>query len=241
MWIQSRAIGDDFTQGVLFMSTLNVVPATEVAVEVMQDTPAVPPTSKIPFEVETAPQAEVTVLINFAKGFRSFNKSLTTEVKAAAIALKKAFAVKKGSRGKTLLVNGDEMYWSEFVKKHFDITPTRFNQIMDIEDAVPISVNGGRSGSGSSKPDLKELKQKIADLEESLQNFEEENDKLKADPIAAIVADWSTLPIDEVRDRYETARKNLTNAWYRAKREHKAASTSAVVEDDEIEPLLESL
>jgi hypothetical protein len=218
------------------MSTLMVVPSTEEAAVVVSQSPL---TSKISFEVETAPQAEVTILVNFAKGFRSFNKSLTPEVKAAAIALKKAFAVRKGSKGKTLLVNGDEMYWSGFVTKHFDITPTRFNQIMDIEDAVPISGNAGGSGSGS-KPDLKELKRTIADLEERLQNFEEENDKLRADPVAAIVADWSTLSMEEVRERYETARKKLTNAWYRVKREHKA-STSAVVEDEEIEPLMESL
>lgn len=87
---------------------------------------------------EVAPQAEVDVLLTFATSFKSFNQSITPEVKAAAIKLKLAFNVRQGKAGTHLLVNGEEMDWKKFVKQYFGITPQRFNQILDLEEAKTI-------------------------------------------------------------------------------------------------------
>ena len=99
----------------------------------------VPQTSEIASEVELAPEAELNVLITFGTAFKSFNQSLTPVVKVAAIKVKLAFGVRQGFAGKTLMVEGHEMEWATFVKKYFGITPRRFNQILELEDAMVIS------------------------------------------------------------------------------------------------------
>lgn len=86
-------------------------------------------------EVPLATESYVKVLIEFSVAFRSFNKSITAEVLIAAQALKKEFGVRQGWAGLKLKIEGVEMDWRGFVKKYFDISPSRFNQILAIEDA----------------------------------------------------------------------------------------------------------
>lgn len=84
--------------------------------------------------VRLATESYVTVLIDFSVAYRTFNKSLTPQVVIAAQALKKEFGVRQGWAGLKLKVRDVEMDWRGFVKKYFDISPSRFNQIVAIDD-----------------------------------------------------------------------------------------------------------
>jgi len=203
--------------------------------------PEVAVTSEIASEVELAPEVELNILITFSVSFKSFNQSLTPVVKTAARKLKQAFGVRQGFAGRTLKVEGTEMEWKTFVQKYFGISTRRFNQILEIEDEEATPKERAPKSSGSGMDDS--LAQQVAELDERLQDIEEENDalkteleQLKADPVAVIVADWPGLPMDEVEQRYLEAWQELQEALDRCRE----ASTSAVVEDEEIEPLLDS-
>ena len=181
------------------MSTLEAVPLT-----------AVPPTSEISSEVQSftvqptpakltvqpAPTTEVDVLVKFSTGFKSFNQSLTPEVKAAAIKLKLAFNVRQGKGGTHLLVNGEEMDWKKFVDKYFGITPKRFNQILDLEEKKDTPLP---PPPDPAKDNVALDGNKFEELDQQLHAALAELERMKADPIALVVERWSDLEPDRVQ------------------------------------------
>lgn len=169
------------------------------AVEVTQ---AVPETSEVSSEVEKlvaeqAPKAEVDVLITFATHYKSFKQSLTPVVKKAAEDLKKAFSVRQGYQGKTLVVEGHEMEWKTFVDKYFGITPRRFNQIMEIDDETK-APTGGKNTTLDVVPPGADGNQ-FEELDSKLHAALEELQRMKADPVALVVERWSELEPDRVQ------------------------------------------
>jgi hypothetical protein len=183
--------------------------ATQTAVPEVAVARAVPQTSEIPSEVELAPEAEVNVLIAFATHFKSFNQSLSPVVRRAAEDLKKAFSVRQGYQGKTLVVEGHEMEWKTFVDKYFGITPRRFNQILEIPDETkaPKGGNGGKGGDGGKGDKGGTLDvvapagdgNKFEELDSKLHAALEELQRMKADPVALVVERWSELEPDRVQ------------------------------------------
>jgi hypothetical protein len=123
--------------------------------------------------VESAP-AEVDTLIMFSHAFKSFNKSLTPEVTKAAMVVKAAFGVRQGCQGRTLLVEGEEMEWKKFVKKYFDITPRRFNQIMDLKDDEAHAKEDRPTTAEDIPPADEEVDQQFGRLEARIAELEEE-------------------------------------------------------------------
>jgi len=137
------------------------------------------PTSVKFIEVELATESYVTVLKDFAVAYRSFNKSLTPHVLIAAQALKKEFGVRQGCPGKELKVEGVVMNWKGFVKKYFDISPSRFNQILAIEDAPKVKKVVDRPIAAKTLTqqidqcdDERELDEAFAKQEETIVNLE---------------------------------------------------------------------
>jgi hypothetical protein len=162
---------------------------------------AVPMTSEVSSEVELvvelAPEAEVNVLITFATQFKSFNQSLTPVVKKAAEDLKKAFNVRQGKAGTHLMVNGEEMDWKKFVDKYFGITPRRFNQILQIDDETKPSRGGSKKTLDVVAPDVDG--NQLEDLDSRLHAALEELERMKADPVALVVEQWSQFEPDRVQ------------------------------------------
>jgi hypothetical protein len=181
--------------------------ATQTAVPEVAVAQAVPPTSEVSSEVEKlvvelAPEAEVNVLVTFASHFKSFNQSLTPVVRKAAEDLKKAFNVSQGNAGTHLLVNGEEMDWKKFVDKYFGITPRRFNQIMEIPDETKKPKGGG--GKSGTKTTLDVIPpagdgNKFEELDSRLHAALAELERMKADPVALVVEQWSELEPDRVQ------------------------------------------
>jgi hypothetical protein len=180
--------------------------ATQTAVPEVAVAQAVPPTSEVSSEVELvvelAPEAEVNLLVTFASHFKSFNQSLTPVVRKAAEDLKKAFNVSQGNAGTHLMVNGEEMDWKKFVDKYFGITPRRFNQIMEIPDETKKPKGGG--GKGGTKTNLDVIApgvdgNKLEDLDSRLHAALEELERMKADPVAMVVEQWSQFEPDRVQ------------------------------------------
>jgi len=174
----------------------------------------VPQTSAVSSEVELAPETEVNVLITFATAFKSFNKSLTKEVIDAARIVKAAFGVRQGYAGHTLIVEGHEMEWKTFVKKHFGITPRRFNQIMEFKDeeaqpkpAKPktFSVVAPADDDRDLGEKFEEQETRIAELEEKKAELEAEVAQLRAgetvvDPVQMLLGLWRKATPEQVRD-----------------------------------------
>jgi hypothetical protein len=150
-------------------------------------------TSEASSEVELAPEAELNVVITFAAAFKSFNQSLTPEVKAAAGKLKEAFCVRQGYAGKTMIVEGREMEWKTFVFRYFGITPRRFNQILEIDDETA-KPKTSRSSSGSTSGD--------ASWRDKLDELDEEVARLRAqldDPVELLVGKLQPLCLGDIQ------------------------------------------
>lgn len=175
---------------------------------------AVPLTSEISSEVELAPEVEVNVLITFATAFKSFNKSLTPQVRKAALVVKAAFGVRPGYLGRTLMVEGRELEWKAFVKKYFGITPRRFNQIMEFKDdeaqlkpAKPktLRVVAPTDDDRDITEKFEEQETRIAELEEKKAELEAEVALLRAgetvvDPVQMLLGLWRKATPEQVRD-----------------------------------------
>ena len=170
-------------------------------------------TSEIASEVELAPEAELNVVLTFATAFKSFNQSLTPEVKAAAAKLKEAFGVRQGYAGKTLIVEGREMEWKGFVDRYFGITPRRFNQILEIPDETvektdPRPRSSGRGSSGKSEE---------AVLREKLDQLDEEVARLRAqldDPVELLVVKLQPLCLGDIQAELNHLIERLTLTEY---------------------------
>jgi hypothetical protein len=160
---------------------------------------AVPPTSEISSEVQKltvqpAPATEVDVLVNFSTGFKSFNQSLTPTVRAAAIKLKLAFNVRQGKAGTHLLFNGEEMDWKKFVDKYFGITPKRFNQILDLEEATDRQPGSGSGRKTDKAADDASLAEKLDELDKQCHDLQAQLD----DPVECAVSKWHSLAAEDV-------------------------------------------
>jgi hypothetical protein len=154
-------------------------------------------TSEIASEVELAPEAELNVVITFAAAFKSFNQSLTPEVRAAAAKLKEAFGVRQGCFGRTLMVEGREMEWKSFVDRYFGITPRRFNQILEIADdeVVKIAPKPRGSGSGSRSSEEPGLRDQLDQLDEEVARLRAQLD----DPVKLCVARWQERDPEDIQ------------------------------------------
>jgi hypothetical protein len=158
-------------------------------------------TSEIASEVELAPEAEMNVVITFAAAFKSFNQSLTPEVKVAAVLLKAAFGVRQGFAGKTLMVEGHEMEWKTFVRKYFGISPRRFNQILEIEDETA-NPKPRRSSGSSSTSEVADLGDKFEELDREYQELTQKFVDMSAqldDPVKLCVARWQEREPEDVQ------------------------------------------
>jgi hypothetical protein len=153
-------------------------------------------TSEIASEVELAPEAELNVVITFATAFKSFNQSLTPEVKAAAAKLKEAFSVRQGYAGKTLIVEGREMTWKGFVDRYFGITPRRFNQILEIPDETVEKTDPRPRSSGSgSKSEDASWRDKLDELDEEVARLRAQLD----DPVELLVGKLQPLCLGDIQ------------------------------------------
>lgn len=171
-------------------------------------------TSEVSSEVELAPEAELNLVITFAAAFKSFNQSLTEEVRNAARKLKEAFGVRQGFAGKTLIVEGREMEWKEFVHRYFGITPRRFNQILEIDDETkePGGGGGGRGGRGGNGGTSEE-----AVLREKLDRLDEEVASLRAqldDPVELLVGRLQPLCLGDIQAELNRVIERLSLTEY---------------------------
>jgi hypothetical protein len=158
-------------------------------------------TSEIASEVELAPQAELNIVITFAAAFKSFNQSLTPEVKAAAGRLKEAFGVRQGYQGRTMIVEGREMEWKAFVDRYFGITPRRFNQILEIEDETASPKPRKTNGSGSTS-EVADLGEKFEELDREYQELTQKFVDMSAqldDPVKLCVVRWREREPEDVQ------------------------------------------